>query len=187
MIVGHLIQIKSVFSQSISEVQRWCWVIRPASLASVQVHPKGVDGAEIGALCRPVQFFHTTLGKLSLYGPCFVHRHLTPVMLKQEHLKHKLLTQSWRHTRIELLFSQQAFWKERKSTSVNNINEGSVLFMFQWVSQHEKYQDLESEAAKCNSDIFNFIIYTFAFLTVTCQNVFCVKCLLFQTSLAYVL
>lgn len=31
------------------------------------------------------------------------------------------------------------------------------------VSQHKQHQDTESEAAKWNSDIINFIIYTYAF------------------------
>ncbi len=43
------------------------------------------------------------------------------------------------------------------------------------VSQHEQYQDPETEAAKWNSVIINFIIHTCAFLTVTCQNIFCEK------------
>ncbi len=38
-------------------------------------------------------------------------------------------------------------------------------------SQHAQYQDPETEAAKWNSAIIHFIIYTCAFLTVTCQNV----------------
>lgn len=41
------------------------------------------------------------------------------------------------------------------------------------VSQHERYQDPEIGAAKWNSAIVNCVIYTFAFPTVTCQNVFC--------------
>ena len=30
---------------------------------SVPIHPKGVDGVEVRALCRPVKFFHTDLAK----------------------------------------------------------------------------------------------------------------------------
>ena len=43
------------------------------------------------------------------------------------------------------------------------------------VSQHTQYQDPETEAAKWNSAIVSFIIYTCAFPTVTCHNVFCEK------------
>ncbi len=43
------------------------------------------------------------------------------------------------------------------------------------VSQHAQYQDIDAEAAKWNSAIIHFIIYTCAFPTVTCQNVFCDK------------
>ncbi len=39
------------------------------------------------------------------------------------------------------------------------------------VSQHAQYQDPETEAAKWNSAIIDFIIYTCAFLILTCQNV----------------
>ncbi len=40
------------------------------------------------------------------------------------------------------------------------------------VSQNEQYQDLGTKAAKWDSAIINFIIYTRAFPTVTCQNIF---------------
>ncbi len=40
------------------------------------------------------------------------------------------------------------------------------------VSEHEQYQDPETEAAKWNSAMFRFVIYTCGF-TVTCQNIFC--------------
>lgn len=46
------------------------------------------------------------------------------------------------------------------------------------VSRHEQYQQPESEAATWNSAISNLIIYTCAFPTETCQNVFCGKHLL---------
>ncbi len=39
-------------------------------------------------------------------------------------------------------------------------------------SQHAQHQDLEAEVAKWNSAIIHLIIYTCAFPTVTCQNVF---------------
>ncbi len=38
------------------------------------------------------------------------------------------------------------------------------------VNQYEQYQDAETEAAKWNSAIFKFIIYTCAFPTVKCQT-----------------
>lgn len=38
--------------------------------------------------------------------------------------------------------------------------------------QHAQHQEPEMEATKWNSVIINSIIYTFAFPTVTCQNVF---------------
>ncbi len=39
-------------------------------------------------------------------------------------------------------------------------------------SQHEQYQDTNTEVSKWNSAIINCIIYTCAFPAVTCQNVF---------------
>ncbi len=54
----------------------------------------------------------------------------------------------------------------RKSAGVtNNINDDSVLFSVPL--------NPETEAAKWNSAIINFISYTCAFHTLTCQNVFC--------------
>ncbi len=41
------------------------------------------------------------------------------------------------------------------------------------MSQRVQYQDLETEAAKWNSAIIHFIIYTFAFPTMTCQMSSC--------------
>lgn len=43
-----------------------------------------------------------------------------------------------------------------------NINDGFVDSVT--VSQHELYQDPETEGAACNSDIIHFIFYTCAFL-----------------------
>ncbi len=40
------------------------------------------------------------------------------------------------------------------------------------VSQHAQHQDPETEAAKWNSAVIHFIIYTCDFPTVSCQNVF---------------
>ncbi len=40
------------------------------------------------------------------------------------------------------------------------------------VRQQARHQDPETEAAKWNSTIFNFVIYTCALPTVTCQNCF---------------
>lgn len=53
------------------------------------------------------------------------------------------------------------------------------------VSQHERYQDPEIGAAKWNSAIVNCVIYTFAFPTVTCQNVFCEEQSLWELKLTY--
>ena len=39
-----------------------------------QFIPKVFDGVEVGALCRPVKFFHTDFDRPFLYGPRFVHR-----------------------------------------------------------------------------------------------------------------
>ncbi len=39
-------------------------------------------------------------------------------------------------------------------------------------SQHEQYKDPETEAAKWNSAIIHFVIYTCVFPAVTCLNVF---------------
>ena len=33
---------------------------------------KVLDGVEVRAVCEPVMFFHTKMGKLFLYGPGFV-------------------------------------------------------------------------------------------------------------------
>lgn len=41
----------------------------------VSVHPTVFSAAEVRALCRTVMFLCTDLGKLCLYGTCFVHRH----------------------------------------------------------------------------------------------------------------
>jgi len=38
---------------------------------SVPVHPRGADGVEVRALCRPVKFIHT-----KLIQPCLVLRKL---------------------------------------------------------------------------------------------------------------
>lgn len=46
------------------------------------------------------------------------------------------------------------------------------------VSRHEQHHEPETEAAGWNSAIINFVIYTCASSTVTCQNVFQVKGLL---------
>ena len=60
----------------------------------------------------------------------------------------------------------------KKSTGVNNrVNDGSDLF--KCVSkphrcESERLQGPETEAAKWNSAIINFIIYTCAFPTGTC-------------------
>lgn len=35
--------------------------------------PKVLDGVEVRALCRPVQFFHNILRNPSIYGAGFVH------------------------------------------------------------------------------------------------------------------
>lgn len=43
--------------------------IRSISELAFQLIPQVLDGAEIRVLWRPVQFFHTTLGKPFLYGP----------------------------------------------------------------------------------------------------------------------
>ena len=53
------------------------------------------DKVEVRALCKPVKFIHTDLGKPFLYGPRFVHRGI--VMLEQERTFPKLLPQSWKH------------------------------------------------------------------------------------------
>lgn len=61
----------------------------------------------------------------------------------------------------------------RKSSVIDNINDDSAIFMclrtvWQWASIHP-----ETEAAKMNSLIVHYIIYTCAFPTVTSQHVFC--------------
>ena len=68
--------------------------IRPGSQPAFQFIPKVFDGVEVRALCRPVNFFHTDLDKLFLYGPCFVHGGID--MLKQEKAFPKLLPQ-WKN------------------------------------------------------------------------------------------
>ncbi len=50
------------------EVQHWCWVIRPGSQSMFQFIPKVLDGVKVRALCRPVMFFQTKLGKPFLHG-----------------------------------------------------------------------------------------------------------------------
>lgn len=41
-------------------------------LQSAPVHPTG--GVEVRSLCRPLEFFHSNLGKPFLYGHHDVHR-----------------------------------------------------------------------------------------------------------------
>ena len=41
---------------------------------SFQFIPKVLDRVEVRALCRPVKFFQSKLGKLFLYGDGFVYR-----------------------------------------------------------------------------------------------------------------
>jgi hypothetical protein len=67
----------------------------PGSQSAFQFIPMVFDGVEVGALCRPVKFFHTDLNKLFLFGPHFVHGGI--VMLKQESAFPKLLPQSLKH------------------------------------------------------------------------------------------
>ncbi len=54
----------------------------------------------------------------------------------------------------------------------------TVSHVRETVSQHAQYQDPETEAAKGNVAIINFITHTCAFPAVTGQNVFCGKGLL---------
>ena len=49
------------------------------------------NGVEVGALCRPVKFFHTYLDNPFLHGPRFVHWGI--VMLKQKRAFPKLLAE----------------------------------------------------------------------------------------------
>lgn len=47
-----------------------------------------------------------------------------------------------------------------------------LMAQFYTVSQHAQCQEPETEAAKWNSAIVDFITYTCVFPTVTCQNSF---------------
>jgi hypothetical protein len=53
-----------------------------------QLIPKLIDGVKVRALCRPVKFFHTNLGKPFLLGTPFVHGGI--VMLKQERASYRM-------------------------------------------------------------------------------------------------
>ncbi len=61
---------------------------------------------------------------------------------------------------------------------MNDINDDSVLFSVPvspdsvTVSQHEQYQNPETEAAKWNSAITHFIIYTCAFPTQSSMKMY---------------
>ncbi len=59
--------------KSISEVQHWCWVIRPGLQSVFQFIPNVFSGVEFTALCRPIKFFHAKLRKPLPYGPGVVH------------------------------------------------------------------------------------------------------------------
>lgn len=46
-----------------SEVGHWCWAIRLGLQSAFRFIPKVLHGAEVRALCRLVEFFHTKLGR----------------------------------------------------------------------------------------------------------------------------
>ena len=48
-------------------------MIKSDSQSAFHFIPKVLDGAEVRALCEPVQFYHSKLGKQFLYGAGFVH------------------------------------------------------------------------------------------------------------------
>jgi hypothetical protein len=56
-----------------SEVEHWCWAIRPGSQSAFQFIPKVFDGFDVRALGRPVKFIHIDLDKPFRYGLRFVH------------------------------------------------------------------------------------------------------------------
>lgn len=55
--------------RSISEAGNWCWIIKPGSHLVFQFIPKGLDGVEIGPLCRSFKSFHTDLVKTFIHRP----------------------------------------------------------------------------------------------------------------------
>lgn len=48
--------------------------MRSGSQSAFQVITELLESIEVRALCRPVHFFHTKLGKTFLYPPGFMHR-----------------------------------------------------------------------------------------------------------------
>ncbi len=59
--------------KSISEVQHWCWVLKPGSQSVFLLIPKVLDGVEVRALRRPAKVFHTKLRKPCVDGPGLVY------------------------------------------------------------------------------------------------------------------
>lgn len=84
--------------------------------------PEGVEwGLHRLDPCRPVRFFHNKLGKLSLYGPGFVHR--DTAMLKQRWLLSKISLDSvaLRFLLIETKRSNLNREKQSETNITNNV------------------------------------------------------------------
>lgn len=58
--------------QEHTEVRHWCWGIRSGSQLVYQFIRNLLDGVEVGALCRPLKFFHTNLEKHLFFSNVFL-------------------------------------------------------------------------------------------------------------------
>ena len=84
----------SIFNFTTDVLMTQCY-LSSSQLAFQFIH-KVLDRVQVQALCRPVKFFHTKLGKAFLYGAGFVNR--DSVFISFLFQQDKLLTQSWTNT-----------------------------------------------------------------------------------------
>uniref|UniRef100_A0A3Q1B2M2 Cytochrome c oxidase assembly protein COX16 homolog, mitochondrial n=1 Tax=Amphiprion ocellaris TaxID=80972 RepID=A0A3Q1B2M2_AMPOC len=68
-------------------------------------------------------------------------------------------------------FTQIRYDAQKLKTKMDPALEAKVNIQWQHVNLYAHYQNTETEAAKKNSAIINFLIHAWAFNT--CQNVFC--------------